>query len=120
MIAPALGNFGSTFVVGVAIAIGGLISARKVAETMSQKITPMDHSQGFTANLITGIIVIGASRFGLPVSTTHVSCGSLFGIGTLTGEAKVGMIGKIVLAWITTLPLGAMIGAAAYLLIRFV
>ena len=120
LITPALGHFGSTSVVAVAIAIGGLISARKVAETMSQKITPMNHIQGFTANLISGIIVIGASRLGLPVSTTHVSCGSLFGIGTLTGEARLRMIGKILLAWLTTLPLGAVSGGIAYLVISFV
>lgn len=38
-----------------------------------------------TANLVTGVIVIAASRIGLPVSTTHVSCGTLFGIGATTG-----------------------------------
>ena len=97
-----------------AIATGGVIRAGKVAETMSQKITPMNHGQGFTANRVTGFIVIGASRFGMPVSTTHVSCGSLFGIGTVTRRGHLGMIGKILAAWITTLPLGAILGGASY------
>ncbi len=117
LLAPALNQVGSLLLVGGVIAIGGLISARKVAETMSQKITPMNHGQGFTANVMTGVIVIGASQFGLPVSTTHVSCGSLFGIGTLTGEADLGVIGKILTAWVTTLPLGAALGAAGYWLL---
>ncbi len=119
LLAPALSRAGSLALVGGMIALGGLVSARKVAETMSRKITPMNHGQGFTANLVTGAVVIGASRFGLPVSTTHVSCGSLFGIGSLTGQAQLGVIGKILTAWVTTLPLGAALGAAAYwLLIR--
>ncbi len=117
LLAPAFSQAGSLFLVGGMMAIGGLISARKVAETMSQKITPMNHGQGFTANLMTGLIVIGASRFGLPVSTTHVSCGSLFGIGTLTGQARLGVIGKILAAWVTTLPLGAALGAASFWLL---
>ena len=100
--------------VGLAIAIGGIVSARKVAEVMSRKITSMNHGQGFVANLVTAGIVIGASRFGMPVSTTHVSCGSLFGIGTVTGQAKRGMIGKILTAWVTTLPLAAILGAVSY------
>ena len=100
--------------VGVVIAIGGLIAARRVAETMSHKITPMNEGQGFTANLVTGLIVIGASRFGVPVSTTHVSCGGIFGVGAVTAEARWKMIGRIVAAWILTLPLAAAIAALAY------
>lgn len=118
LLAPQIGGFGSTALVGIVIAIGGIISARKVAETMSEKITAMNHGQGFTANLITGAIVIGASRLGLPVSTTHVSCGSLFGIGTVTRQAKRAMIGKILVAWVTTLPVGAALGAVCYWMIR--
>ena len=114
LLAPALGGFGSTALVGVMMAAGGLISARRVAETMSRKITPLNHGQGFTANLFTSLIVIGASRFGMPVSTTHVSCGSLFGIGLATRGAQWAMIGKILIAWVTTLPLGALLGAMAY------
>lgn len=118
LLAPALGGFGSTSLVGIAIAIGGIMSARRVAETMSQKITSMNHGQGFTANFITSLIVIGASRLGLPVSTTHVSCGSLFGIGTITRQAHWSMIGKILGAWLITLPMGATLGAACYWCIR--
>ncbi len=70
--------------------------------------------RSFMARALTAGIVIGASRLGMPVSTTHVSCGSLFGIGTVTGQAKRSMIGKILTAWITTLPLAAALGAAAY------
>jgi PiT family inorganic phosphate transporter len=98
--------------IAVAMAGGGLLQAKSVARTMSERITTMNPGQGFTANLITAGLVIGASRYGLPVSTTHVSCGALFGIGTVTGEARWRTIGGILLAWITTLPLAALLGAA--------
>lgn len=100
--------------VAVVMAIGGLMNARKVAETLSKKITCMNPGQGFTANLVTAIMVAGASRFGMPVSTTHVSVGSLFGIGVVNRTAKWKMIVTILFAWITTLPTGAALAALVY------
>lgn len=102
--------------IATTIAIGGLISARRVAEVMSGRITPMNHGQGLTANLVTAAVVIGASRFGMPVSTTHVSCGSLFGIGTVSGSARWHTIATIVLAWVVTLPVSATLAAIAFTL----
>ena len=103
--------------VGLAIAIGGLLGARRVAETMSHKITSLNPGQGFTSNLSTGILVIAASAYGLPVSTTHVAVGSLFGIGVTTGQANVKTIVGIVLSWVITLPCAALIAGIAYFII---
>jgi inorganic phosphate transporter, PiT family len=103
--------------VAVAMAIGGLLNARKVAITMSRKITPLNPGQGFTANLVTSALVILASRFGLPVSTTHVSVGSLFGIGLITREANRRVISGILMSWVLTLPIAAIISAAVYALV---
>ncbi|HEY8504454.1 MAG TPA: inorganic phosphate transporter, partial [Gemmataceae bacterium] len=100
--------------VAAAIAAGGLVSARRVAETMSRKITRLNPGQGLTANLITALMVTGASRLGLPVSTTHVSVGSLFGIGLVNGTARRKTVLSILLAWVTTLPVGAAAAAATY------
>ena len=100
------------------MALGGLLNARRVAETMSRKITRMNPGQGFTANLVTSLLVAGASRLGLPVSTTHVAVGALFGIGVVNGTARARTILSIVLAWITTLPLAALLAASSYLLLR--
>lgn len=61
----------------VAMATGGLLNARKVAHTMSREIAAMSDGQAFTANLVSGLLVIAASRFGLPVSTTHVCVGAI-------------------------------------------
>ena len=102
------------FAVASAMAIGGLLNARRVAETMSKKITTMNHGQGFTANLTTAILVVLASVFGLPVSTTHVSVGSLFGIGLTTGQANYRTISAIVFSWLITLPCATIAAAAIY------
>ena len=104
--------------VGLAMGVGGLLQARKVAVTMSEKITTMNHGQGFTANLVTALLVTAASRFGLPVSTTHVSCGSLFGLGAVNRSARWGMIRSIVLAWLLTLPLAAIAASGIWRLLR--
>lgn len=106
--------------IAVAMAVGGLLNARKVGETVAKKITPMNHGQGFTANLITGLLVTTASIHGMPVSTTHVSVGSIFGIGTVTKKANTNVIQKILLSWLFTLPVGAVCSAGVYwLLLHF-
>ncbi len=118
LIAPQMTPFGALALCGASIAIGGFITSGRVAETMSHRITPMNAGQGFTANLITGLIVIVASRWGLPVSTTHVSCGSLFGLGTFTGGARWRSITKILLAWVVTLPIAATLAALSFALLK--
>ena len=105
-------------IVSIAMAVGGLLGARRVAETMSCKITSMNPGQGFTSNLTTGILVILASTMGLPVSMTQVSVGALFGIGLLTGQANFKTVTGIILSWIITLPCAAAIGATAYSIIH--
>jgi inorganic phosphate transporter, PiT family len=92
--------------VAIIMAMGGLLNARKVAETMSKKITTINHGQGFTANLTTAILVVLASLFGLPVSTTQ--------IGLTTGKANLPTISAIVLSWLVTLPCATIVAAATY------
>ena len=104
----------SMVIIALVMALGGLFNAKKVGETMSKKITPMNSGQGFTANLVTGLLVTTASVHGLPVSTTHVSVGSIFGIGTVTKKADYKMIGKIVLSWVLTLPVAAILSAIIF------
>jgi inorganic phosphate transporter, PiT family len=106
--------------VGLVMAVGGILNARRVAETMSRKITRMNPGQGFTANLATAILVLCASLFKLPVSTTHVSVGSLFGIGIISWTARIKTILSILIAWVTTLPCAAVLAAGVYLLLRTV
>lgn len=104
--------------VAVAMTVGGLLNSRRVAETMSKRITDLNSGQGLSANLVTSFLVLIASPFGLPVSTTHVSCGSIFGIGLVTGSPRWKVTAEIVTTWLTTLPLAALLGAAIFLLLR--
>lgn len=106
--------------VAVMIVIGGLLDADKVAETLGKKVTDLSPGQGFAASLVTATLVILATLYGLPLSTTHVSVGSLLGIGVMTGQAKWKMVGEILLAWFSTVPCGAFFAALAYWLIQFV
>lgn len=113
MVGGAIGGW-KLAIVAAAMALGGVIQARKVAETMSTRITALNSGQGLTGNIVTSLLVIGASRLGVPVSTTHVSVSSIFGIGLAGGRPQWATIGKIGAAWITTLPLGGALGAGLY------
>ncbi len=106
-ISPNLG----LIAVAIFMAIGGIVSSKKVANTLSQKITTMNAGQGFVANGVTSVLVVAASYLGFPVSTTHVSCGALFGIGLVSGGANYRTITTILLAWLTTLPLAIFLAA---------
>ena len=103
--------------IALGMAIGGLLNARRVAETISHNITQLNHGQGFSANLVTGLMVIVASQFGVPVSTTHVSVGSIFGIGLVTGNRNTKVIGSILLSWLITLPVAMVFSAFIYWLL---
>jgi len=107
---------GMLIAVAIVMAAGGLINSKKVAETMSKKITYMNPGQGFTSNLVTAILVWTASSSGLPVSTTHVSVGGIFGIGVVNKKADYKMISKILSSWVLTLPIAAVISALMFLL----
>lgn len=100
--------------VAAAIAIGGWLNARKVAETLSHKITQLSAGQGLAANLSAGLLVTVASVFALPVSTTHVSVGSLFGLGLVSRQVNLEVMRGIVLSWVVTLPCAAAMSALLY------
>ncbi|MFQ5335669.1 MAG: anion permease, partial [Flavobacteriales bacterium] len=114
LIVNALNIKWSMIAIAVAMAAGGIINAKKVGETLARKITPMNHGQGLTANLVTGLLVTTASIHGLPVSTTHVSVGSIFGIGTVTKKADLRVVRNILLSWVLTLPVGALCSGIVY------
>ena len=80
-----LSNVSIFSAIAMFMVVGGVLFARDVATVMSKKITGMSEAQGFTGNIVTALLVLFASKFGLGVSTTHVSVGSLFGIGAVSG-----------------------------------
>ncbi|CAN5707417.1 inorganic phosphate transporter [soil metagenome] len=117
---PALDLRWSFLAIAAAMAVGGLLNSRKIAHTMSHRLTAMNHGQGFSANLSTGILVTLASVFGLPMSTTHVSVGSLFGMGVTTGQANPSVMLNILLSWVVTLPCAALLAGLTYwILLQF-
>lgn len=105
-----VGSANSIALVGLLMGVGGLVFAKKVAHTMSQRITPMSDRQGLTANLITATLVLLASKFGLPVSTTHVSIGSIAGVGSSAGTLNWATLRNVLMSWVATLPLALVIG----------
>lgn len=114
LVVQALELHVSMLAVAISMAAGGLINARKVAETMSKKISSMNDGQALTANLVTAFMVIFASKLGMPVSTTHVSVGSISGVGIIKGTADFRVIVSILLSWVLTLPIAAFIAAVVY------
>lgn len=110
-------NFGM-IIIAAGMAIGGLLNARRVAVTISKKITEINHGQGFSANLVTSFLVIVASKFGVPVSTTHVSVGSIFGIGMVSENRDAKVIVSIILSWVITLPVAMVISSLTYALLK--
>lgn len=107
-------------VVAVAMLTGGLVGARQVAKTMSDRITRLDTGTGLAASLTTALLVTTASFNGLPVSTTHVSVGALAGAGASGGQGGVDrkVMKGIVWSWLVTLPIGAVFGALLYAVVR--
>lgn len=110
----------SIVLIGALIAVGALIDAKNVAETLGKKITDMNPGQGFAANLVTAIMVASASFHSLPVSTTHVSVGALLGMGASTRQAKWKKVLEIILAWITTLPVATVLAAMLYWMMSWI
>ncbi|MBW4688994.1 MAG: inorganic phosphate transporter family protein [Komarekiella atlantica HA4396-MV6] len=109
---------GGMITIAIAIALGGLLNSQKIAETMSTKITSMNKTQGLSANMVTGVLVIAATQFGLPVSTTYVSVGSIFGAGLIAKKAHKRVFYQILLSWILTLPITAIISGIIYRLLQ--
>lgn len=114
LVATALDIRWGIVAVAVAMGVGGWLNARKVAETMSHKITGMNPGQGLAANLATAALVTSASWHGLPVSTTHISVGALLGIGVTTRQVHWPPVLGVLASWVVTLPCAALLAAAVY------
>jgi PiT family inorganic phosphate transporter len=111
--AGILSSVNSALAATTAMVLGGWLLSRRVAETMSLKISDISPVQGTMANLVTATLVLAASRFSLPVSTTHVSVGSIIGSGAAAGRLELSTVRNILLSWVVTLPLSALIAAIA-------
>jgi PiT family inorganic phosphate transporter len=99
-----------------AIALGTLFGGWRIVKTMGQKITKLKPFEGFCAETAGAMTLFMATGLGIPVSTTHTITGSIIGVGATkrASAVKWGVTTKIFWAWILTIPVSALIGAAIY------
>jgi inorganic phosphate transporter, PiT family len=102
-----------------AIALGTLFGGWRIVKTMGTKITKLQPIGGFCAETAGAVTLMGATLAGIPVSTTHTITGAIIGVGSTRrlSAVKWGVAGRIVWAWLLTIPISAAIAAAAYLIV---
>lgn len=93
-------------VCAVAIAIGTMTGGWRIMKTMGTRITTLTPVQGFAAETTAGTVIEIATRFGIPISTTHAISGAILGVGSTKRLSAVrwGIAGRIVSAWVLTIP----------------
>jgi len=103
-----------------AIAMGTALGGWRIVKTMGSRITKLRPFGGFCAETAGAISLFVASGLGIPVSTTHTITGAIVGVGAANRLSAVrwGVAGRIVWAWILTIPLSAAIAALTYLVIK--
>jgi PiT family inorganic phosphate transporter len=103
-----------------AIALGTMFGGWRIVKTMGSKITKLQPFGGFCAETSGALTLVGATLFGIPVSTTHTITGAIVGVGATKrlSAVKWGVAGRIVWAWVLTIPLAAAMAAASYFLLR--
>jgi PiT family inorganic phosphate transporter len=103
-----------------AIALGTMAGGWRIVRTMGQRITKLTPFGGFCAETSGAITLFIASHFGIPVSTTHTITGAISGVGAAHRLSAVrwGVAGRIVWAWILTIPAAAGIAGVAYFVLR--
>ena len=104
-----------------AIALGTLSGGWRIIHTMGSKITRLTPYGGFAAETAGAITLFVASHLGVPVSTTHTITGAIVGVGATRRLSAVrwGVAGRIVWAWLLTIPMSALIGATTFWIVRF-
>jgi inorganic phosphate transporter, PiT family len=105
-----------------AIALGTLAGGWRIVKTMGMQITKLRPVGGFSAETAGAITLIGTAVAGIPVSTTHTITGAIMGVGSVQRFSAVrwGVAGRIVWAWIFTIPASGAFAALAWLLTRLV
>ena len=104
---------------GLGIVAGLAVQGKNVIATVGENIISLVPSTGFCAEIATATTILIASRIGLPVSTSHALVGSVIGIGLASRDRDVkwDTIKSVVLAWVVTLPVAAVLGAIIFSLL---
>jgi inorganic phosphate transporter, PiT family len=101
---------------GLAIAAGTYSGGWRIIRTLGQRVYQMEPAGGFASQLTAGAVIYGSTRYGYPLSTTHVISGAVMGSGATKRLSAVrwGVAGNIVFAWVLTIPAAALVAAACY------
>ncbi len=112
--------YGVILIAHAAIGLGTLAGGWRIIHTMGSKITKLQPVSGFAAETGAAFALLIATLIGVPVSTTHAITGAIVGVGATRRMSAVrwGVAGRIVWAWVLTIPAAFTIAAAAYLLLR--
>lgn len=107
---------------GAGIVLGLATWGYRVIMTIGRKITHLTPSRGFAAELAAATTVVIASGTGIPVSTTHTLVGAVLGVGLAKGISalNLGVVGRIILSWLITLPVGAVLSIVFFFAFRVV
>ena len=105
-----------------AIALGTLSGGWRIVHTMGQRITRLRPVGGFCAETAGALSIMIATKFGIPVSTTHTITGSIVGVGATTRLSAVrwGIAGRIVWAWVLTIPAAGIMAAIAWSILHMI
>ena len=109
-------------VAGLTIAAGTYAGGWRIIRTLGQRIYKMAPEHGFAAQISAGTTLYLGTRFGFPISTTHVVTGSVMGAGAVRGTSAVrwGIAGNIVTAWLLTLPAAGIVAALLFYPVRWI
>ena len=105
---------------GLGIVTGLAMWGHRVIRTIGRNITELTPSRGFAAEIAAATTVVIASGTGIPVSTTHTLVGAVLGVGLARGMGalNLGIVGKIFLSWVVTLPAGAILSILFFFIFR--
>jgi PiT family inorganic phosphate transporter len=104
------------FLAASAISLGTAAGGWRIIRTMGQRVVKLDPVHGFAAETTAATIIIGASHFGMPVSTTHVISSAIMGVGASDRFSAVrwGVAGNIIVAWVLTIPASGLVAWLAW------
>jgi len=102
------------------IALGTFFGGWRIVKTMGYSLTKLQPIGGFCAETGGGVTILALSHWGIPVSTTHTITGAIVGVGATKGFRAVrwGVAGRIVWAWIFTIPMSALVAALVYVIVH--
>jgi len=105
---------------GIGIVVGLATWGYKVIQTIGSKITELTPSSGFAANIGAATTIVLASKLEMPISTTHTLIGAVLGIGMARGAESLnfGIVRKIVLSWVVTIPAGAFLAIVIFYILK--